>query len=87
VIDVADEIVEHGSEVLILLQTSGADASGLDDDDECERLVAGVLFEVEVLLDSVVGEDEVFGLEGIDELAGLGADECRHDDEAGANRD
>jgi hypothetical protein len=80
VFNVADEIVEHGAEVLILLETTGAGAPGLHDNDECERLVAGVLLEMERLLDTVVGEDEVFGLQSVDELARLRADECGDDD-------
>lgn len=42
---------------------------------------------MEGLLDTVVGENEVFGLEGVDELAGFGAHEGGDDDEAGANGD
>lgn len=40
---------------------------------------------MEWLLDTVVGEDEVFGLEGIDKLARFGAHEGGDDDEAGAD--
>ena len=46
-----------------------ARAATFDVDDQGEGFAAGVLFEVELLRDAVVGEDEVFGVEGEDELA------------------
>lgn len=87
VIDVADEVGEHRAKVLVLLEMAGAGASGFDDDDHGQRLVAGVLLQTEWLLDTVVGENEVFGLEGVDELAGFGAHQGGDDDETGANGD
>ena len=87
VLDVADQVVEQGAEVAVLFEVRGAGTAGFDDDDESQRLVAGVLLEMQWLLDAVVGEDEVVGFEGVDELAGLGADERGDDDEAGANGD
>jgi hypothetical protein len=62
-----------------------AGAADLDADDHGERLAAVVFFEVEGLGDAVVGEDEVGGFEGVDELAGFGFDEGRDQDEGGVD--
>ncbi len=80
---VADDGLDHGREGAVLVQLARAGASALDVDDEGERLAAGVLFEREFLRDAVVGEGEVIGLEGEDEIAGLGAHQRGNEDEGG----
>ena len=50
-----------------LASSSSAGAAAFDVDDQGEGFAAGVLFEVKFLRDAVVGEDEVVGLEGVDE--------------------
>jgi hypothetical protein len=86
--DVADDGSEHwgerGSDGAEFVEFAGSGAADLDYDDECERLAAGVLFEGEFLLDSVVGQDEIVGGEGIDEIAGLVADESGRENKSGA---
>ena len=84
---VADEGVEHGAEAAVVVEMRGGVAAGFDADDERERLVSGVLFETERLGDAVVGEQEVVGLEGEDEIAGLGADQRGHQHQRGVDRD
>lgn len=44
VIDVADKVGEHRTEVAVLIEMAGTGASGFDDDDQSQRLIAGVLF-------------------------------------------
>jgi hypothetical protein len=87
VFDAAEEGVEHGAEAFVLLKVPGTGAAGLEADDERERLAAGVLVEVQGLGYAVVREDEVAGLEGVDELAGFGFDESGDEDEGGVDGD
>ncbi len=83
--DVADDGIEQGGEGGEFVELAGAGGSGFDSEDEGEGLGGGVLFGVsfkgEVLGDAVVGEEEVVGGEGEDEVAGAGADEGGDEDE------
>ena len=75
--------VEHGLERLVFLKLVDAGAATFEADDECERFGAGVLVEMELLRDAIVGEDEVLGFEREDELALFVADERGDEDEVG----
>lgn len=83
--DVADDGVEDGPELLVVLEVSGAGASGFDDDGEGERTGVGVGYEGDMLRDAVVGELEVGGGEGEDDLAGLGGDQRGDFNEVGSD--
>ncbi len=87
VVDAAEERIEHGAEPFVLVEVACAGTAGLEADDEREGLAAGVLVKVQGLGDAVVGEDEVVGLEGVDERAGFSFDECRDEDEGGVDGD
>ena len=87
VFDSAQHVVEHGAEVLVLIQVNGGVSTGLGDDHHREGLGAGVFFEAKLLDYAVVGEDEVIDLQGVDEFAGLGADERRNYHQVGAHGD
>jgi hypothetical protein len=50
---------------------------------ERKRFAAGVLFERELLLDAVVGEPEVVGLQREDEVSIGASHQCRDDDQIG----
>ena len=82
--DVADDGFYHGAEVAVGIELAGAGAAGLDGDDKCDRLGAGVFFERELLLYAVIREGEVVGGEGVDELAGVGSHEGRDEDQGRA---
>ncbi len=82
--DVADQSLQRGGEAFVLVELVDRRCPYLGDDDEREPVCSVVGFEGELLLDAVVGEGEVVGGEGVDELAGLGFDEGGDEDEGGA---
>jgi hypothetical protein len=67
--DGADDCVKNSVEVMIIFEFGSATGADFDGDDQGQRFVAGVLVEGEGLLDAVVGDAEVAGVEGEHELA------------------
>jgi hypothetical protein len=87
--NVADDRGEHRgkrrSDGAELIEFAGAGATDFDDDDEGQRSVATVLLEGQCLRDPVIGQDEVVGGEGEDEITGLVADECGRENKSRAS--
>jgi hypothetical protein len=85
--DVADDGFKHGSEGRRdggkFIELACAGSADFDDDDEGQGFAAGVLLKGELLRDAIIGENEIFGGKGVDEISGFAANERGDEDERG----
>jgi len=83
---VGGEVGEHGAELDVVGELARGGCAGLHEDDDGERLVFGV-FEGDGLGSAVVCEEEIGGVEGLEEVAFWSADEGGDNDEVGGGGD
>ena len=81
--DVADQVPDQRAEMAVAVEFAHASAAGFNRDHKRQRLIAGVLIQRELLLDAVIGDAEVIGLQREDELSIGASHQCRNNNQIG----